>query len=474
MIGSEGTTTTATLGKVDSSDEETHQPARHPYVVIIDSLDRGQVDAILPVESGGLCIGRSDKHHRIADPHLSRAHLTLKRTRDGVTVHDLESRNGTFVNGKRLPPGSQRPLANGEVIRIGDTLLVIRYGRVPTEPWADDFLPGLAPGVLKARDLAHKVGARDVPVLIQGETGTGKEFAARALHTMRAEPSAPFVPLNCARLTRELASHELFGSRAGAFTGARGSTGVVVSAEGGTLLLDEIGDLEFAVQGELLRFLQESEVRPIGAERARHVKTRVVAATNVDLRAAVARNRFRADLLARLEEAVPCIKLPPLRERREDLGRWTKHFLKVNAGKLGFEIASWNAGFLEAVLLYSWPTNLRELRSVISESMLAAGDGGELQAYHLPDHIKEARRRCRTDEEESESSVRRLGPDPDKTTLIDTLTEHQGNMLKTAKLLGIDRRKLYRLCKSNGVQPDDYRVSSPNGRDARDFFEDEG
>ncbi|MBN1774795.1 MAG: sigma-54-dependent Fis family transcriptional regulator, partial [Deltaproteobacteria bacterium] len=230
-----------------------------------------------------------------------------------------------------------------------------------------------SPAMVKVAELVERVAPRDVTVLLTGESGTGKELVARAI--VKASPRAerPYVRFNCAALPRELAEAELFGHSRGAFTGAaRARPGLFREADGGTLLLDEIGELDPATQGSLLRVLQEREVRPVGEDRPVQVDVRVLAATNRDLARDTEEGRFRKDLFYRLD--VVTIRVPPLRERPEDVVPLAEHFAKRFGDRFGLEQPRLSDRVLERLRRHDWPGNVRELEHVLERLVALAGD----------------------------------------------------------------------------------------------------
>ena len=231
--------------------------------------------------------------------------------------------------------------------------------------------------------LVKRVAPRDVTVLITGESGTGKERVAEALVRASRRADKPFIRFNCAALTPELAEAELFGHVRGAFTGAvRARAGLFREADGGTLLLDEVGELDGGTQAKLLRVLQESEVRPVGEDRTYHVDVRILAATNRDLSSLVAAQRFREDLLYRLK--VVTLQVPPLRERPEDIPVLARHFLSRAAQRFGVAQARVTPELLDRLGRYSWPGNVRELENAL-ESAVALSADGTIDLSLLPD-----------------------------------------------------------------------------------------
>jgi two-component system, NtrC family, response regulator HydG len=294
--------------------------------------------------------------------------------------------------------------------------------------------------------LVARLAPRDVTVLIAGESGTGKERVAEAIVQASQRAQRPFVRFNCAALTPELAEAELFGHARGAFTGAiRSRPGLFGEADGGTILLDEVGELAASTQGKLLRVLQEGELRPVGEERTRQVDVRVLAATHRDLRELVARGAFREDLFYRLN-VVP-LRVPPLRERPEDVPVLARHFLSRFAERFGLGQLHVPARLFELLAAYSWPGNVRELENAL-ENLVALSDGGELDLSLLPspssaDPAKPSQPATLLLKPRVEAYERGL--------LVEALRASGGNRSEAARLLGISRVTLHDKLKKYGM-----------------------
>jgi transcriptional regulator with GAF, ATPase, and Fis domain len=419
------------------------------------------------VQIAGISIGRvgGDCEVRIAnDARISRKHVRIERSIAGWQIQDLYSRNGFYLNGKGFGPGERVPLPDSGVIRLGDTLMVFRASPQPVDERIDSTVfPGISPAAAAVRRRIDALSAASGHVLILGETGTGKESVAKAIGDARAPH--PLVTLNCAQLNRELARAELFGHVRGAFTHAvNNRPGLVDLAGDGALFLDEIGELPFDVQAELLRFLEDGSYRAVGATELRHSHARVVAATNVDLDRAVLDRQFRRDLLARLRATNAPLQLPPLRERREDLLGWTQLFFREIGRDPGAR--PWTAGALECLLLFPWEENLRQLLGVVRH---AAGQTAEFPCspQHLPKELRDHRNRLRApvgaphDEPTPQQPTPPDPPprqfDPTRDEIIEALRQTGGRVRTAAQSLGVDRRKLYRLCERFGIALEDYR-----------------
>ena len=300
------------------------------------------------------------------------------------------------------------------------------------------------PALARALDKVAKVLGRDVPILITGETGTGKELLARAIHADSPRESAPFVAVNCAAIPEALIESELFGYEEGAFTGARrkGATGRIQQAHGGTLFLDEIGDMPMPLQARLLRVLQERVVTPLGAGRSVPVDLQLVCATNQDLRRRIAAGLFREDLYYRLNGLV--VKLPPLRERT-DLETLAHQLLAAEATGAGYRIAD---EVMRLFRQHRWPGNLRQLASVLRTAAIMTGGEPEIGLEHLPDDFLDD---LDVADGESPDSVMplasatgiRLG-EVEKAAMLQALAANDGNVAATARALGISRNTIYR------------------------------
>ncbi len=299
---------------------------------------------------------------RLSDDLVSRRHVRLGLEGRRLRITDLGSTNGTFVDGVRLLDGFLR---GGEIVRVGSTALraeAVASTRSQPLPNVDRFgrLIGASDSMRRLYPLCERLALSEVSVVIEGETGTGKEVLAESLHEAGPRAKAPFVVFDCTAVAPTLLESELFGHEKGAFTGAHAThRGVFEEADGGTLLVDEIGDLDLALQPKLLRVLQRGELRRVGGSRSIHVDVRVLAATRRDLDHEVQAGRFRDDLFYRL--AVARIELPPLRERRGDVKLLAQHFwAQVGAGR------SFPGEVLPRLEDYSWPGNVRELANAVA------------------------------------------------------------------------------------------------------------
>ena len=314
---------------------------------------------------------------------------------------------------------------------------------------------GRSEGMLQVYKTAARVALTDATVLVQGESGTGKELVARAIHSASARSAGPFIAVDCGAIAEGVLESELFGHARGSFTGATGARrGLFEEASGGTLFLDEIGDIGPRVQGQLLRVLQEGEIRRVGESAPIKVDARVVAATNKDLMEAARAGRFREDLFYRLN--VVTIRIPPLRERREDVPLLAEHFASRHAGARG---ATLTTEAREALLAWDWPGNVRELENAVARA-LALNPGGTILPEDLPEPIRERAQGKRVMAPRNTPLQSHLVAPPatdpmaaDRPTLDELnrryaeriLKEMGGNKTKAAEALGIDRKTLSRL-----------------------------
>lgn len=295
---------------------------------------------------------------------------------------------------------------------------------------------GTSPPICAVFNLIRKVAKTEMPVLITGETGTGKELTARAIHERSLRKQGPCVPINCGAIPEALLESELFGHERGAFTGAiQQKKGKIEAAAGGTLFLDEVGDLLPTLQVKLLRFLQEGTFERIGGQQTLHVHARVITATNVDLKAAISKNLFREDLYYRL--GVMHIHLPPLRERGEDTSLMAMIFLRRAAAFYEKPIRGFTREAIKAIQSYSWPGNVRELSNKVRRAVVMA-EGGEVtpRDLDLPGELLQSA--------DSLDSLRAAHRRIEVELIVKAISLYQGNLTRVARDLGVSRTTLYR------------------------------
>jgi two-component system response regulator HydG len=315
---------------------------------------------------------------------------------------------------------------------------------------------GQSPEMDKLYRILSKVAHSSHPVMILGESGTGKELVARSIHGNGPNAQKPFLPVDCGSLVPTLVESELFGYVKGAFTGAnRNKDGLLVSAEDGTVFLDEIGELPLELQAKLLRALQEREVRPVGASHRVPIRARVLAATNRDLTVMVEQGRFRKDLFYRLN--VVSLKIPPLRERRQDIPLLTAHFLERIGKEYGkkFELGD---EALRVLAEYDWPGNVRELENAL-ERACSFASGEVVQLGDLPTQLQDFRMQQRRLTVPLRQTLQAAAAQPgvtslaemEKQAILDTIRRLKGDKLQAARLLGIGKTTLYRKLKEYNI-----------------------
>ncbi|MCC7540183.1 MAG: sigma 54-interacting transcriptional regulator [Deltaproteobacteria bacterium] len=390
----------------------------------------------------------------LADSAVSRRHLRITwdgRSRTHV-VADLDSRNGSWLDGVRL--GSARtPLHDGAVIRLGGVVAV--YERASDDE--DDetvakAIPGVSAPMRRLRRQVALAAPDPSPVLVVGPTGAGKEHVVRTIHELSGR-AGPFVAVNVTELSGQLAESQLFGHVRGAFTGAsQAQPGLVRAAEGGTLLLDEIGELSLELQPKLLRMLQEREVRPVGGTAAEPFDVRIVAATNRDLASEVDAGRFRRDLYARL--TLWELSVPPLTRRRADVPAWIARLHRRWCSERGRPIRPlrFDSEAMERLLLSEWPENLRGLDRLVHR-LAAEADAGVIALDHVARHLDPPRTpRPTTGAAAKEPAGPRRAPPATAEELSAILDRFDGSIRATARYYGRDRRQVYRWMDALGVK----------------------
>ena len=405
----------------------------------------------------------------LSDRTVSRFHLKISATPQGFLLRDLGSTNGTFLEGYRV---REVYLRSGARLGVGNTLVEFRL-----QEEESDFelstrhrfgpLVGGDPSMRRVFSMLQRIAPTDATVLIEGETGTGKELAARAIHEHSKRSGGPFVVVDAGSLPATLIESELFGHERGAFTGATNPrAGAFEEADGGTVFLDELGELPIELQPKLLRVLEQREIRRLGSNRVHKVDVRVIAATNRELKAEINRGSFRADLYYRL--AVVTIALPALRERPGDIDLLARHFLQDLGRQAGkqFDIS---AATIERLGRQPWHGNVRELRNFIERSIWLS-EGSQLQVTNLleGDVGRPAPRAPAVPTPEVDASAP-AGPRPElmlpykvskqqwvdffDTTYLPALLERcKGNVSKAAREAELDRAYLFRLLRRHGLK----------------------
>jgi DNA-binding NtrC family response regulator len=362
-----------------------------------------------------------------------------------LILRDVGSRNGTALNGQRIIAA---PLQDGAIISLGKTEVELSLGAEKTPiPRSDatrfGSLVGTSLAMREAFHLLERAAARDVTVLLHGETGTGKELAAGAIHELGARKEGPFVVVDCGAIPRELLESQLFGHEKGAFTGAvKARPGAFALADGGTLFLDEIGELDLDLQPKLLRALEQQTVQPIGADTPRQVDVRVIAATHRDLRREVNKQTFRPDLYFRL--AIFEVALPPLRDRLDDLPLLVETLLPSLTADAAAAAKLKSPAFLSGLTKHAWPGNVRELRNHLERCLTLETEAPGEQARSGP-LVVDITQPLRG---ERDRWVRIL----EKRYLEQLLAANGDNVSAAARAAGVDRVHLHRLLARHGLR----------------------
>lgn len=412
-------------------------------------------------ESGEVFVGRGDEVGvRVRDAKVSRKHVSLELSPERVVLVDLGSQNGTYVNGERV--SGSRALFSGDSIELGHTAIVFHAdgAEVPTSGGASEVLELGETRVILADAsmlalyaLIRRLAPATLPVLVHGETGTGKELCARALHHFSPRSARRFVAINCAALPEALIESELFGHERGAFTGAaQKKIGLLESASGGSVFLDEVGELSLGTQAKLLRALDTGRIVPVGAVDERPVDVRFVAATNRNLEQEVAAGRFRQDLYFRLSGAT--LWVPPLRDRPRELVLIAEGLLARARLRLGRPPVALSEAAARTLAAHAWPGNVRELGNVM-EYLAATRDGPVLDASHVAERLS-ARPPEPTAPEVPEAPAFRPLEDEirelERRRISEALAASGGNQTRAAELIGMPLRTFVSKLAQHGLR----------------------
>lgn len=400
----------------------------------------------------------------IERPAVSSAHAEIMATPRGFKLKDLGSTNGTFVNGVRV---LEAFLEDGCTVIIGDVSLEFKVGKeTVSQPMSEASelhgAVGTSPSMRAVFSRVERVAKTDATVLIHGETGTGKEVIAWAIYEASKRAAQPFVVVDCGAVARTLIESELFGHEKGSFTGAdKRRIGAFERAQGGTLFLDEIGELELDLQPKLLRALERREIQRLGGDKPLAVDVRILAATNRDLRAMVARGEFREDLYYRL--AVVTLALPALRERPEDIPTLVDHFLTA----LRVDRSALPSGAMERFAEHPWPGNCRELKNAVERAVVL----GETRFLHTAAGVTapQARPGARPADSDADAvgsyAVDAAVPYKDQKGAVIAgfeeryvrvlMKHHHGNVSAAARQAGIDRMSLHKILDRYGLEARD-------------------
>ena len=443
-------------------------PAENPAILSVSISNGMTVEIRIGLKE--VRIGRSKEADLLLpDPSVSRLHARIFRVGDQYFLSD-NSKNGTIVEGKRI---TQVQLEGDVSFSIGPYRIHFsRSGNTPSMSEPPTVVPGSAVDPLPRPDKKissdtsfttldiignsaviktfisniKKVAGSDFPVLIEGETGSGKELASRGIHECSSRKNSPFVIVNCGAISPELVESELFGHEKGAFTGATTQRrGAFEIAHGGTIFLDEIGELPYRLQPKLLRALEQKEIKRVGGNESILVDVRILAATNRNLTKELSEKRFRDDLYFRISTIT--LTVPPLRDRRDDILPIAMHFLADAASRANRPVPDFSIPAVELLSSYDWPGNVRELRNAIQRAVVMS-DSPSLTsrdfAFLLPVHSD-------TSPEVIDQSLSRW-EQSEKSNILSELSRQKGNKTRTARELGIAKSTLFEKLKKYGIR----------------------
>ena len=393
---------------------------------------------------------------------VSRYHCRVVQEEDGYVLVDLGSTNGTFINGVRI---REAYLKSGCTMQLGKMEISFLYAdeKLPIVPSQKDSLGKLIGGNVKMREIygiIEKIAPSGATVVVEGETGTGKEVVSAMIHELSPRAKGPLMVFDCGAVPQNLIESELFGHEKGSFTGAiMTRQGIFEMAHGGTLLLDELGELSLDLQPKLLRALEHREIRRVGSSKPIRVDVRVIAATNRNLEEEVRAGRFRQDLFYRL--SVVRVRLPPLRERPEDIPLLADHFLKTHAFNRSANNTLKVKGFVQQALDlmggYQWPGNVRELLNVI-ERAVSFCDGPMVDVVDLPEQLQRSVKLVVEGTQSAEATFKeakeRWVSSFERDYIIKLLTKNAGNISHAAHEASIDRKYFRKLMRKHGVTAD--------------------
>ncbi|MFH1017090.1 MAG: sigma 54-interacting transcriptional regulator [Pseudomonadota bacterium] len=415
------------------------------------------------VDKGTITIGMAEGSDlKLSDETVSRNHAEIIKSKEGYLIRDLGSTNGTFVGGLKV---KEAFLATGSIIKIGKTRIKFtpqdeQLEIYPSKKTQFGSIVGRSLEMRKVFGILEKVAPTNVTVVVGGETGTGKELVAKAIHQHSRRARGPFIVFDCGAVAENLIESELFGHERGSFTGATTTRqGAFELADGGSIFLDEIGDLSLELQPKLLRALESGEVKRVGADRPRKVDVRVIAATNRKLKDEVGKGRFREDLYFRV--SVVQVYLPALRKRPEDIPALVKHFIEQarKDPQATTQIEGITDEAMRLLCEYQWPGNVRELKNAIDRG-ISFCDGHMIDVQFLPDYIQE--RSIVTKSHPSMDGALPFKEAKEKWVesferdyLVECLRKNNMNISKAAKQAGIDRKSVQRLLKKYGLNVKD-------------------
>lgn len=437
---------------------------RKCQLVVTEGEDKGKK---FKLDKPSTKIGKKEGNDfALTDKTVSRNHLEIEYTSDSFLLRDMNSTNGTYVNGTKV---KEAYLAPGDIIKLGNTSIEFQAfsETAKIEPSTREAFGNMVAKSRRMRQIfsiLEKIAPTFATVVIEGETGTGKDLVARAIHEYSTRKNKPFIVFDCSSVAPNLIESELFGHEKGSFTGAvKSRRGAFEEATGGTIFLDEIGELPIDLQPKLLRALEQREIRRVGANLPTHIDVRVICATNRDLRKEVGEGRFREDLYYRL--SVVKIHIPPLHERPEDIPLIIEKILrdaKFNRNaEGGLRVTRVEDDALKVLQRYQWPGNVRELTNII-ERAVSFAEANTIAKPHLDFVFSE----LDNEEEHTEKLVmdndlpfkeakQKLLDVFEKDYLLDLLKRNNNNLSKAAREAKIDRKHIRNLLKKYGINVHD-------------------
>ena len=438
-----------------------HASAIGVHIVVLSGMSKG----VMRPMGLRLTVGKApDNDLVLNDDTVSRHHCELTRVPEGIHVKDLGSTNGTKVQGARVQEATVPP---GSVLKVGEVEVALRASAQKIEILPSDKknFGGALGSSLSMRTIfgvLERIASTDATVLLEGETGTGKDVLARAIWTESKRASGPFVVVDCGAVSYSLLESELFGHERGAFTGAvQARQGAFELADGGTVFLDEIGELPLDVQPKLLRVLETREFRRVGGNKTVKSDVRVIAATKRNLQREVAGGKFREDLYFRL--AVVPVTVPPLRARREDIPTLVEHILRANSAG-GQLVASGDT--MQALQAHDWPGNVRELRNVLERAVYLARATGssELNLVSLPVSSGAGESVFQFDAAKTYRETRaKFDAEFERRYVKWLLGRHQSNVSAAAREAKMDRKHLHDMAKKHGLRGSDGESGGSGG-----------
>ena len=436
-------------------DEDRAIHLRQCKLVVLKGGQRGQE---FTIASDVIRIGKADANDlALKEDTVSRVHCEILRDAKGYLLRDLQSTNGTFLDGAEVREAYVRA---GSVITVGTIQIKFQpfEERIEILPSEVDQLGSLIGRSLVMREifgLLERVAPTEATILVEGETGTGKDLVARTIHDLSRRKDGPFIVVDCGAVASTLIESELFGHEKGAFTGATSTRqGSFELAHGGTLFLDELGELSLDLQPKLLRVLEQREIRRVGGNRTIRVDIRVIAATKKDLKQEVLKGKFREDLFFRLS-VVP-LYIPPLRQRKEDIPLLAAAFAQKLGGPSGFEVPQ---EALDSLMVHDWPGNVRELRNVLERGLYLSKQVGA-DAFKLINlsglggsrNISANGVQIQFSPQESyRANKERWNDEFEKRYLQWLLHRSEGNISRAAREADMDRKYLYKLIKKHNL-----------------------